>query len=128
MTYSIPYLESMTSAFGDTAGRVAPSRGISVAPGALPFPSWVPGRVARVAWDSALGNVVVVQNADDGARVMVAHLADIRVAVGDQVEVGDVLGTIGETGTGCLGRCAYIAVLVDGQFVDPVTYAAGGER
>lgn len=47
-------------------------------------------------WGSSYGNHVVVQSGD--VRFGYCHLSSIAVSVGDQVQPGDVLGQVGNTG------------------------------
>lgn len=52
------------------------------------------GEVAQVIDDASWGNTVVINHADN-VVTKYAGLADVKVAVGDKVQEGDVIGTCG---------------------------------
>lgn len=82
------------------------------------------GTVSEVKKDDALGFTVKVEHAN-GRTTLYANLGeDIRVKVGDRVNAGDVLGTVG---TSAISECAlkphvHFAVFVDGVPKDPSKY------
>ena len=86
------------------------------------------GTVERVNKDDALGYTVVVQHAN-GRTTLYANLnADVRVKVGDRLNAGDVIGTVG---TSAISECAlpphlHFAVYVDGSPKDPKKYVRLG--
>ncbi len=55
------------------------------------------GVVAFAGAQSPWGNLVVI-NHGEGQQSRYAHLGEVRVATGEQVRSGDVLGTVGNTG------------------------------
>jgi septal ring factor EnvC (AmiA/AmiB activator) len=54
------------------------------------------GRVARIWWLVSYGNLIILDHGG-GYRTIYAHLAEIRVAEGQEVAEGDVIATSGET-------------------------------
>ena len=56
------------------------------------------GQVQTITWQRGRGNIVIVSH-DDGYYTVYTHMADIRVNVNDYVEVGDVIGTVGDSGS-----------------------------
>src|SRR5690242_15229571 len=76
----------------------------------------------RVTWAARLaggwGNLVVVAHAD-GVRTMYAHLSTIAVKVGQRVETGTRLGTVGATGD-ATGPHLHFEVRLRGAAVDPL--------
>lgn len=64
----------------------------------LPAISTCKGKVVSAAMNGGWGNLVEVEGAD-GWRRMYAHLKEIKVKVGQTVQVGDILGSIGTTGS-----------------------------
>ncbi len=86
------------------------------------------GTVERVAKDDALGYAVTVSHAN-GRTTLYANLGeDVRVKVGDKVNAGDVLGTVG---TSAISECAlpphlHFAIFVDGAAKDPAKYVRLG--
>ncbi len=86
------------------------------------------GTVERVNKDDALGCSVTVSHAN-GRSTLYANLGeDVRVKVGDRVNAGDVLGTVG---TSAISECAlpphlHFAITVDGVSKDPAKYVRLG--
>lgn len=76
-------------------------------PYGTPIPSFVSGRVVRSEYQSALGNVVVVQS-DAGFYVGWAHLIRKGLPVGTQVSFGTTVGEIGNTGSQSFGPHTHI--------------------
>lgn len=86
------------------------------------------GTVERVYKDDALGYTVVVQHANDRTTVYANLGENVRVKVGDRLNAGDVVGTVG---TSAISECAlpahlHFAVLVDGKAKDPAKYVRLG--
>ena len=86
------------------------------------------GTIERVHKDDALGCTVTVSHAN-GRTTLYANLGeDVRVKVGDRVNAGDVLGTVG---TSAISECAlpphlHFAITVDGTVKDPAKYVRLG--
>ena len=78
----------------------------------------MPGRVVRVELHSAYGYRVIVEHG--GLRTAYAHLRKPEVAVGDVLDAGGRLGSVGSTGlsTGC--HLHWMAWR-NGALVDPLT-------
>ena len=77
--------------------------------------------------DDLYGTVLTVSHGD-GTRTVYANLAEQpAVSVGDRVEAGDVIGTVGDTALGEIGQGSHLhfAVTVDGAGVDPLAYLPG---
>ena len=68
----------------------AGSRGLAIFPGG-------PGEVVFAGWRGAYGNMVEIQHAF-GLTTRYAHLTEIVVEVGDDVQNGDLIGYMGNTG------------------------------
>jgi LysM repeat protein len=58
-----------------------------------------PGKVifAKYGWNGAYGNLVIVQHGN-GTKTLYAHLSKINVSSGQQVDRGQVIGLVGNTG------------------------------
>jgi len=67
-----------------------------------PILSGAPGVVVFAGDMGGYGNTVIIEYIDEergvGVRILYAHMADIDVAVGDVLEVGTTIGTVGSTG------------------------------
>jgi murein DD-endopeptidase MepM/ murein hydrolase activator NlpD len=77
--------------------------------------------VATVGFDPAgAGNFVAV-TVDAHVRVLYCHLAAFRVAAGEAVTPGQVVGLLGATGL-ATGPHVHLQVNVDGHPVDPIAF------
>ena len=81
-----------------------------------------PGRVAHAGWFRGYGNLVIVDHGD-GYHTLVAHLASMSTAMGEQVEQGTLLGTVGDTGS-LEGAFLYFEIREKGRPVDPKLWLA----
>lgn len=92
--------DDVWSYFGD--GRDAGARlhhGIDIfAPRGTPVLAASRARVTRAGRRDRGGKIVVLRDEDRGINLYYAHLDEHRVLRGDEVEPGDVVGTVGNTG------------------------------
>jgi len=78
-------------------------RGIDLpAPAGTPVRATAPGKVVHAVREwrqgfTGYGRVVVLEHGDGLVYTLHAHLQDVRVNVGDYVNAGDVIGTVGNT-------------------------------
>lgn len=117
---------SMSSAFGQRWGRL--HEGIDFTPGdGAPIQAIADGTV-RVATEAggAYGVHVYIDHVIDG-QVISSHYAhmqygSLRVRAGQQVEVGDVLGVVGNTGRSFGAHLHFELRLPGGQAIDPMPW------
>ncbi len=76
-----------------------------------------PGRVAHAGWFKGYGNLVIVDHGD-GYHTLVAHLGSMSTAMGEDVQAGELLGTVGDTGS-LKGPYLYFEIRERGRPVDP---------
>lgn len=87
----------------------------------------VAGGIVRFAgWFRGYGRMAIL---DHGERFFTVHghLEELRAAVGDVVETGQTIGTVGDTGS-LSGPRLYFEVREGGQAVDPRTWLRRGGR
>jgi len=84
------------------------------------------------------GTVISAKDSDDGWGVSVkikdangythnyGHLQGVKVAQGQQVNAGDIIGESGNTGRSSGPHLSYDVWRPDGYFVDPTSYVEGG--
>lgn len=84
------------------------------------------GVVRYAGWFRGYGRMVILDHGDRFFTVH-GHLDELRVAVGDAVEPGRALGTVGDTGS-LTGPRLYFEVREGGQAVDPRGWLRGGGR
>ncbi|TQL45014.1 peptidase M23-like protein [Homoserinimonas aerilata] len=100
--------------------------GIDFTPGAgTPIQAITAGTVSDIVLGGGLGNHVVIDHVVNGQLVqsVYAHMAwgSIQVAVGQQVEVGTIVGAVGSTGAST-GAHLHLEVHVEGTPVDPFAW------
>jgi peptidoglycan LD-endopeptidase LytH len=58
----------------------------------------IEGVVTRVGWNALGGRVIWIESRRTQHAFYFAHLSAIKVCVGDAVDPGDIIGTVGNTG------------------------------
>ena len=79
-----------------------------------------PGHVMYTGWFRGYGNLIIVDHGHD-YYTLYAHAADIRVAEGDDVKQGQIIGTVGDTGS-LQGPRLYFEVRHQGKPQDPAQW------
>ncbi|HUM12783.1 MAG TPA: M23 family metallopeptidase [Myxococcaceae bacterium] len=92
---------------------------IRAAPGA-PVHALAPATVAWTGWLGGYGNLVVLDQGD-GYHTIYAHLAEVLRPVGSRVFPGEVVGTVGDSGS-LKGAYLYFEVRRRGLAVDPMPW------
>lgn len=87
------------------------------APAGTPILAAAPGRVVRAGTAGGYGLLVDIEHAD-GIVTRYAHQESIDVAVGQEVDAGTRIGTVGSTGRST-GPHLHLEVRRDGEPVDP---------
>jgi len=78
------------------------------------------GVVTAVMRDAGYGNVIYISHGND-VQTRYGHLSAFAVRVGQEVQRGEVIGYVGNTGRS-LGAHLHYEVLVQGTKVDPINY------
>ncbi len=78
------------------------------------------GTVVRIGWSSSYGRVVEIAHGF-GIRTLYAHLEATRVAEGQRIRRGDLVGIVGSTGRST-GPHLHYEVQVGGRPVNPLDY------
>lgn len=79
------------------------------------------GTVTKAGWDDGgYGNLVII-NHGNGISSCYAHCSSINVSVGQQVNAGDYIATVGSTGNST-GNHLHFEIRVNGVQVDPLQY------
>jgi murein DD-endopeptidase MepM/ murein hydrolase activator NlpD len=113
----------ITSYFGPRDGRMHEGIDIDGEEGD-PLVAAASGVVAYAGEMDGYGNIVVIDHGD-GLATAYAHLSQMVVAPGQEIEQGGLLGAVGCTGN-CTGSHLHFEVRVDGVPVDPLPYLPGG--
>jgi septal ring factor EnvC (AmiA/AmiB activator) len=81
-----------------------------------------PGRVVYAGLLRGYGNLLIVDHGG-GYHTLMAHLATMTAEAGSEVEGGQVVGTVGDTGS-LKGAYLYFEIRKGGQAVDPKPWLA----
>jgi septal ring factor EnvC (AmiA/AmiB activator) len=87
-----------------------------------PVHAVAPGKVVYASWLRGYGNILILDHGS-GFHTLMAHLQDFSIDVGAEVKAGDVLGTVGDTGS-LKGAYLYFELREAGQAVDPAEWLA----
>lgn len=91
--------QAIQSVWGDPRGGGRRHEGVDIfAPRHTPVVASAPGRVRRVEVTNLGGRVVWLRDSERNQSLYYAHLQEQWVEEGDVVEVGDTLGTVGNSG------------------------------
>jgi len=118
----LPANGTITVGFGKVVNprfnTVTVQHGLDVeAPSGAPVVAVAAGRVVHAGWFKGYGNLVIVDHGD-GFHTLVAHLGSMRTAMGEEVAAGDLLGTVGDSGS-LKGPYLYFELREKGRPVDP---------
>ena len=108
-----------TSGFGPRWGRMHNGTDFAGAYG-TPIHSTADGVVIHAGWSSGYGRLIKIQH-EFGIETRYAHLAKIRVKVGQRVSRGDRIGDMGSSGRST-GTHLHYEVRIGGKPVNPMTY------
>lgn len=103
---------------GRAGGRMHSGQDIP-APAGTPVHAPMSGKVTKVWYDKEGGNSILVEH-PDGRVTGYAHLRNVNVEAGDQVDASTVLGGVGNTGAASRGNHLHYTVRdAKGRKVDP---------
>jgi murein DD-endopeptidase MepM/ murein hydrolase activator NlpD len=91
-----------------------------VAPEGTPYVAVHSGTVTKAGWYGGYGYAVIVKHGD-GTEAIYGHSSALTVKEGQQVEAGDQLGLVGNTGHS-YGSHLHLELHVNGEPLDPVPY------
>lgn len=91
-----------------------------IAPTGTPVQTVAPGSVAYADWLRGYGQLVIVDHGG-GYHSLYAHLQAVTVTSGDAVELGDVVGSVGDSGS-LRGTVLYFELRKDGAAIDPASW------
>ncbi|MBM7067514.1 M23 family metallopeptidase [Actibacterium sp. 188UL27-1] len=108
-----------TSGFGPRWGRMHNGTDFAASHG-TPITATADGVVIHAGWQSGYGRLIKIQH-EFGIETRYAHLAQIRVSVGQRVSRGDRIGDMGNSGRST-GTHLHYEVRVGGKPVNPMIY------
>lgn len=100
---------------------VTVQKGVDIrAPQGSPVVSVGAGTVAFSGWLKGYGNLLIIDHGD-GYHSLLAHLQRSDVEVGNEVEEGETVGAVGDTGS-LKGTYLYFEIRKQGQAIDPLPW------
>ncbi|MFI5843374.1 M23 family metallopeptidase [Catenuloplanes sp. NPDC051500] len=78
------------------------------------------GTVTLAGWYGGYGYAVIVDHGD-GTETIYGHSSQLMVKVGQQIEAGQTLGLVGDTGHS-YGSHLHLEIHIDGEPLDPITF------
>ncbi|MEM0946659.1 MAG: M23 family metallopeptidase [Pseudomonadota bacterium] len=108
-----------TSGFGPRWGRMHNGADFASSHG-TPVYSTADGVVTHAGWEGGYGRLIRIRH-DFGFETRYAHLARIRVNVGDRVSRGERIGDMGNSGNST-GTHLHYEVRIEGNPKNPMTY------
>lgn len=75
------------------------------------------GTVSETGFDAEKGNYIIITS-DNNITTLYAQLLNVNVIAGDEVESGDVIGTVGKTGM-ATGAHLHFEVMINGKHYNP---------
>lgn len=118
-SWAWPARGPITSGFGTRWGRYHEGIDIGVGTGTSVRASRS-GRVTEAGWDGGYGKMVMISHGG-GLSTVYAHLSEVDVSVGEQVDQGQVIGLSGNTGNST-GPHLHFEVRVNGTQKNPLSY------
>jgi len=118
-----PVRGKITSGFGlrGEGVHVRVHKGVDIpVPNGTPIQAAAAGVVVEARWFTGYGNTVIIDH-ENGLQTLYAHCSDLAAKKGEQVESGQVIAYVGNTGRASTHH-VHFGVIIEGTFRDPVTY------
>lgn len=108
-----------------TLNTVTDNLGIEIrAPLGAPVRVVDDGRVETITWQRGRGNIIIISH-DDGYYTVYTHLAEIRIELAQSVQAGEVIGTIGDSGS-LNGPVLHFQIWKNTENLDPEKWLVKG--
>lgn len=78
------------------------------------------GEVEAIGESTSYGKYVIVSH-EGGVETLYAHLSEVTVSGGEQLEAGSKIGLMGSTGN-ATASCLHFEMLINGDYVNPLYY------
>jgi murein DD-endopeptidase MepM/ murein hydrolase activator NlpD len=121
---SYPVQGALSSPYGyrvnPATGKTESHMGVDfTTPAGTPVYAPAKGEVVNTYEDATLGTVLLIKHAG-GLQTRYGHLGQVTIKVGDVVDKGRQIATVGEA-TQKMGPHLHFETIVDGKMVDPLT-------
>ena len=84
------------------------------------------GKVTHASWNGGYGKLVEIDHGN-GIATRYGHLSEINVSVGQNIRIGQTIGSVGSTGRST-GPHLHYETRIDGDAVDPQKFFRAGIR
>ena len=84
------------------------------------------GKVTHASWNGGYGKLVEIDHGN-GIATRYGHLSEINVSVGQNIRIGQTIGSVGSTGRST-GPHLHYETRIDGDAVDPQKFLRAGIR
>ena len=123
--WPLPGNNNITSPYGmrvhPISGEYKMHTGVDIgATKGTPILAAAAGRVTFASYNGSYGNFVIIDHGG-GIATRYAHMDAFNVSVGTEVNEGDIIGLVGNTGAST-GAHLHFEVKVNGEFVNPTSY------
>ncbi|MDD3538393.1 MAG: M23 family metallopeptidase [Eubacteriales bacterium] len=112
---------NVTSAYGESRAETGYHLGVDLYnPGGTPIAAAASGVVTRISGGGSYGNLIIIDHGG-GVQTYYSHCRSIGVAMGQTVEAGDYIGTVGNTGR-TTGNHLHFELRLNGATLDPMEF------
>ena len=122
LSYPLPTTPLITSRFGESSGsRSYVHTGVDLATSlGTPIYAVAAGTVITATYNGSYGNMIAIDHGD-GIQSWYAHCNSLNVSVGQTVDAGTMIATVGSTGNST-GPHLHLEIRINGQAVNPQNY------
>ena len=78
------------------------------------------GKVIYSGYKGSYGNLVIIEH-NNGTQTYYAHCSELKISMGENVNVGDIIATVGATGN-ATGPNLHFELRINGNPVNPIPY------
>ena len=121
LSFIPPVALNVTSAYGESRAETGYHLGVDLYnPGGTPIVAAASGVVVQVSGGGSYGNLIIIDHGG-GVQTYYSHCRSIDVALGQTVEAGDYIATVGNTGR-TTGNHLHFELRLNGATLDPMEY------
>lgn len=122
ITLARPISGSISSRFGSNSSvRSGSHTGLDIAaPKGTPIGAAASGTITFAGWKGSYGNMIVVDHGS-GIQTYYAHCTSLTASVGEYVNQGETIATVGSTGNST-GPHLHLEVRINGVAYNPINY------
>ncbi|MDD2295348.1 MAG: M23 family metallopeptidase [Eubacteriales bacterium] len=121
LSFIPPVALNVTSAYGESRSETGYHLGVDLYnPGGTPIVAAASGVVVQVSSGGSYGNLIIIDHGG-GVQTYYSHCRSMDVTLGQTVDAGDYIGTVGNTGR-TTGNHLHFELRLNGATLDPMDY------